>query len=85
MLAGWLGHSMYLLTVTQFRALQRTPNNNSSISDNSDFFWVAFRAMVGLSPAMCLEKCMTGKQVSGQHTLEEEQDVIMDSFVEPGM
>lgn len=32
---------------------------------------------------MILGKCMVGKQVSGQHTLEKEQSVITDSFADP--
>lgn len=37
---------------------------------------------MGLSLAMYLEKCVVGKQVSGQHMLEEEQDVVMSSFAD---
>lgn len=35
------------------------------------------------SLAVCLEKCLGGKQVFVQHTLKEEQGVVTESFAEP--
>lgn len=69
--------------VTQFGALQRTSDNSSGISDGSDFSWPAFTAPVGLFVAMYFDRCVAGKQVSGQHVLEQEQNVIVSSFADP--